>query len=548
MATRSKAFECGIMCSDPTDMLEAPNPHSATRLAPLAQALLSSLAALGLIAALGSFNIGAGQAQAPHQDSPKFRLIRSVSGTKYEKQGGQFIIEDPRTVFSTAVDREIVVYFEWEGPIGNHHFDGRWRDPTGKVSVISSFESEAKQNIFGAYFELALAQDTPPGLWALEVSIDGEAAGTQVIQIQSQAPPAPSSPSAPVRRMLTPAEIYKSAVRSTVSLTKLGPDGVVVGNACGFFIHPDTILTSFDAIDGASAIRLTTPDGKSLSFLGVLSWNRLEDWATLRVASANGQGLRLASKDSWAVGDNYFSLDTSRAGDRSIVAGSISGTDDFPDVGKRLHLSLSGSAAASGAPILNDYGEVCGIMTYGSLEPGFWSLAGTYFAFPANLTSPGSLYALQNVLAVPIDVVQVPDDRATAHSLLEMKESGQFITPLSGNRNVSSGTLTSSLLQTGRFLTPTETNYEYSRSGGPMIVYINWQAVERIKSHISIRIYDLANSTREQSPAKKFDLSKNQNVTSTWKVDPSSFSPGLYRVDVNLDDVPVWRSYFRVVP
>src|SRR5574337_1279729 len=74
---------------------------------------------------------------------PKFRLVRSVSGSKGAQQGGRYVIQDPRTVFYIPEDRQVIVYFEWEGPIGLHRFEGLWKNPESKVAVLSDFWYEA---------------------------------------------------------------------------------------------------------------------------------------------------------------------------------------------------------------------------------------------------------------------------------------------------------------------------------------------------------------------------------------------------------------------
>ncbi|MBZ5563850.1 MAG: hypothetical protein LAP13_15700 [Acidobacteriia bacterium] len=68
----------------------------------------------------------------------KFRLIRSVVGAKGSSQGGRFIMEEPRTVFYVPSDRKAVVYFEWEGPPGQHHLDGIWKEFEGKTPGLSA--------------------------------------------------------------------------------------------------------------------------------------------------------------------------------------------------------------------------------------------------------------------------------------------------------------------------------------------------------------------------------------------------------------------------
>lgn len=503
----------------------------------------TTFALIGFLLAL-SFAAPCGGQSGTRQSQPAgFLLIRSVSGSKSEQQGGRFVITDPRTVFSTARDRQVIVYFEWKGTKGKHHIEGRWKGPNGRDVIVSSADYTARQNTFGFYFKLALSKDVQPGLWALNVSIDGEPAGTHTIEIKSGAAAASAVPK---RHYRTPAEIYKMAVGATVSLAKLASDGTVISRGSGFFIRPDTVLTSFDAIDGASALRLVTPDGKPLAVHGVLAWNRVEDWAVLRVPVTPEIDLKLAPPGSWAVGDDYFSLQMSRAGDRTLVAGTLSGTDDFPHAGRRLHLSYSASQEASGAPILNDYGEVYGIMTFGSLAPGLWSLSALKTGMPMNFSQAGSLFTLQNVLAVPITEVQIPAPGSAGRRLSELQSTRQFIGALRGTENVQWGTVTLASAGGSNEMRTPDTKFNFTRAGGPIQIDLHWYINTKIKSHISLRVYNLQNQLVTESLLKKFHHGRGQRLDTRWKINITQFPPGLYRADVELDEVPVWRVYFQV--
>ena len=44
----------------------------------------------------------------------KFRLVRSISGSKGHEQAGRYVIDDPRTVFKVPDDQKVLVYAEWE--------------------------------------------------------------------------------------------------------------------------------------------------------------------------------------------------------------------------------------------------------------------------------------------------------------------------------------------------------------------------------------------------------------------------------------------------
>src|SRR5213082_443564 len=72
---------------------------------------------------------GAQKAGGAFSGTPSFRVVRSVSGTRGSQQGGLYVIEDPRSTFYVPADKQVIVYFDWEGPRGKHHFEGVWKNP-----------------------------------------------------------------------------------------------------------------------------------------------------------------------------------------------------------------------------------------------------------------------------------------------------------------------------------------------------------------------------------------------------------------------------------
>ena len=92
-------------------------------------------------------------------------------------------MEDPRTIFYLPEDRQVIVYAEWDGPLGKHHIEGFWKSPAGKTAALTDFDYDAKLNRFGAYFTLSLNDGMDLGAWSLEAHVDGEVAGTHSFQI-----------------------------------------------------------------------------------------------------------------------------------------------------------------------------------------------------------------------------------------------------------------------------------------------------------------------------------------------------------------------------
>lgn len=173
-----------------------------------------------------------------------------MSGSRGKQKEGRYILEDPRTVIHIPHDRQVIVYFEWQGPVGKHRFEGFWKNPEGKVAVISDFEYEAKQPHFAGYWTLLLSESTPTGLWTLEARIDGEYAGSHIFQIipNSEPPPIPD----PQPQPLAPAEIYERLKAATLFIERFDADGNRVSTDSGFYIGESEVVTAFQVSAGVA--------------------------------------------------------------------------------------------------------------------------------------------------------------------------------------------------------------------------------------------------------------------------------------------------------
>ena len=89
----------------------------------------------------------------------------------------------PRTTFFVPDDRQVIVYFEWEAPLGKHHCEGTLRGPNGQLAVMSSFDYPATQPRFGGFWTIPLLENTTAGIWTFESHVDGESAGALSFEI-----------------------------------------------------------------------------------------------------------------------------------------------------------------------------------------------------------------------------------------------------------------------------------------------------------------------------------------------------------------------------
>ena len=149
--------------------------------------LLVKLITVVLLAAASAV---AQTAQAPAQSAggvsasgPKYTVVRSMAGTSGTESNGKLVIDDPQTIFHLGHDQKVIVYFEWKGPIGPHKFEGLWKNPEGRVVLVSDFQYAATTDEFAGYWTMLLSSSEATGIWTLEARIDGEAAGSFPFQL-----------------------------------------------------------------------------------------------------------------------------------------------------------------------------------------------------------------------------------------------------------------------------------------------------------------------------------------------------------------------------
>jgi S1-C subfamily serine protease len=453
------------------------------------------------------------------------------------------VIEDPRTVFYLPQDAQAIIYFEWEGPAGKHHFEGFWKNPEGKVASLSDFDYVAPARRFGAYWTLSLAGAIGAGTWTLEAHIDGETAGSHTIQIVLGTRAGEDTPR---RRMLKPAEIYQRTLTSTVSIERLGGSGERLGRGSGFLLAPNLIVTAFQSIDGASKLRILFSDGSSFETDQVVSWNRRQDWAVLKWDGSKKPVLERAAADSWNIGDMASYLEVAPEGNLVIANVTIDGKNSFPSAGERISISAAPTDGAAGAALVNDYGEAIGVVG-GSLVPGANSTTQLILSTPQ--THIGGTLHVRGGMAVPISAIPLPTAEAAGTPLATLAAKGDFLPPVTAGRNIASAQLARSVEKKDGMTWASEGSSEFSRQQGKMIVYVFWEAKENCSGNLTMRIFDLDNQPLnrvEQVKPLKLKLHPRERFVSSWEANISALATGIYRVDMWLDDAPAWGAFFRV--
>lgn len=304
------------------------------------------------------------------------------------------------------------------------------------------------------------------------------------------------------------------------------------------------LLTAFQVIDGASSLQIDFPDGSRTTVNQVLTWNRRQDWAVLKVEAPKSPPLERAKAGSWKVGDVCYLLGAPNESSRTIQNVGITGFQDSAETGERLSLSWTGSRLTIGSPLLDDYGRVIGVLG-GSLVPGVESVfrAGGRPFMDAGLAPENSAAPL----VVPISVIPEQLNSSQPVMLSALVSQGIFIKPLSADTQVLSGVLCKSYRKLGETtLLPSDQSLNFSRSHDSLAVVITWTPDKKTKSTMQFQIYDLDNHLLASSPPAKIDLQSRATTYSAAKFSLSSFKPGIYRMDLLLGDLPQWRGFFRV--
>jgi hypothetical protein len=122
------------------------------------------------------------------------------------------------------------------------------------------------------------------------------------------------------------------------------------------------------AVDDTDRIRVFMADGSSRDIEALIAWNRRQDWAVMAMATGGQQPFAAALPDSTNVGDRCFTMEGGPTGGRVLLEGTISGKGGA-GAGPRLLATFFTGSGMPGAPVLNEFGELIGIVGGGHV-PG----------------------------------------------------------------------------------------------------------------------------------------------------------------------------------
>jgi hypothetical protein len=470
---------------------------------------------------------------------PQVHVVRSLVGAKGEQRNGSFVMTEPRSVFYIPEDREVIVYFEWEGTKGIHHCEGNVRGPSGQFATMSSFDYTATQPRFAGFWRVPLSESSPQGNWIFESRVDGEQAGQLTFQIVATAKPADV-----VKRsaLPTPGELYKLTTAATVLIENLDESGHLRRRGSGFFLKDGVVVTSFRTIESARSLRLILADGKQVSSPSISAWNRRQDWAILSTPIKDAPALKLAESKTWNIGDHCSWLSVKADGTHILSDAQIVGTQSPASYGERIDFNGGYDVTSSGGALLNDQGEVIGVLGGAlpeSLVHGF------------SYQTSGDVSELTfGTSGIAIAATVLPQSFTGSPATLDdLWNKGQMMPAVSNSKYVMFGMLTQGQQVKGKHFSPADRSEQvtFHRGDSTASVLIHLANNDNLKSTAAIKLYDVDNHLLAAGKSEKISVSRGEVIAERmWQMPLTNLPVGIYRVDIEIADGVAWRQFFKV--
>ena len=455
-------------------------------------------------------------------------VLRISAGPAGVEEKGTFRLTEERSVFSRTDDKEVIVYFQWDGVPGRHLLEAVWRSPNGSSTSKSTIDYTAKDRRFGAYWRFTITPDIQLGTWSIEATVDGQPGGRLSFEITG----APAPAAAPVKRPFSQPELHALLSRHFVVLTRKAPGPKDLDPAVGAIVAPGQVATAVTLLDSVDRVAAVSSGGAPQELTTVVDLNRATGWAILEASTGDVPAAPHAA--AARVGDRCYSMQGAE-GTRVLLEGQITGTVGPAGRVEGWVVSFFNGIGMMGAPVVNEFGEWLGIL--GRKPTPDTALAYRSFTAPAT--------ELGNVPVIPIGVIGARPG-STPATFATLRARGALLEPLVMEEHILSGGFASETPR-GTLPPPHIQRDEFSRADKQMVVFVTWSPRVRLKGQAVFYLFDSSNSRIASSKPSKVDFRAKDLATSLWHI-PVTMAAGSYRAELHLEGKPVWRRYVRINP
>ncbi|WP_185037217.1 S1C family serine protease [Actinoplanes octamycinicus] len=225
-------------------------------------------------------------------------------------------------------------------------------------------------------------------VWAVVITwVAFTRGGDSGAEPRAAATPAPSASPGP----LTVAEVYQTLLPSVVLIQTTGHDAKQAAESAtgtGVIANADgTVLTAFHVVDGAETIKLTYTDGTTTT-ARVATRNPAQDIATLTPARLPETLVPAVLGGGVEVGDAVVAIGNPLGLTGSTSSGVVSGLDrkltrdKQDDIAGLIQFDAAVNPGSSGGPLVNDQGQVVGIVVALANPTDAGTFIGIGFAVP----------------------------------------------------------------------------------------------------------------------------------------------------------------------
>jgi hypothetical protein len=491
------------------------------------QGRITGIMTPGILAAALAVTLQQGAASNP----PAVTVLRIAAGPSGVVRNDEFVLTEERAEFDPSHDQEVVVYFQWQGQAGPHRMTAQWKGPDGSVAVPPAVQYESKDRRFGTYWTLNLTPQSAIGVWSIDAMVDGQPGGHFAFELVSHAvAPAALSPTA-YRRLMTRSELYTRIGGALVVLERSASSGQQLDAAGAYAGAGGRLYTSVAAIDGADTIVAIWPDGTKHPVTQMIAMNRQQDWIVLSGGPENHAEVPVAAASDVQIGDHVFSMDAT-TGSRVLSDGAIEGRGGSADSGPRWIMNAAGNASPPGEPVFSEFGDLIGVLG-GSLVPGASEL-GDLLHFRAEI---------HGTPIIPMSLIRRPAEGPLT-PLADLRTRGDLLPAVQGTQNVLSAGFAKGVTRT-QTITPADQRQVFSAADKELVVFVTWSPQTRVKGLVTMRLYGARNQVVADSKPAKLDARPGSSLFSSWKI-PVPQPPGMYRAEVSVGAVPVWRGFVRI--
>lgn len=173
--------------------------------------------------------------------------------------------------------------------------------------------------------------------------------------------PASQKTTAPRKSPLTPRQIAALIFPSSVSIYVLGNDGDVYSGT-GFVVAPGVVATCYHIVEGARRIVVTPMHEDTKRYIAALvRYDADRDTALLRVSGLAGKPLKISREQDFYVGEPIYTVGNPKGLEGTFSTGIIS---NFHQIDETYYMQFTAPASpgSSGGPVVNDAGEVVGMV------------------------------------------------------------------------------------------------------------------------------------------------------------------------------------------